>query len=71
MLRTRRPILLPGEELYQAKRPGNRALIDATAAYRQSGAFPSMVGNTLSSLVATQNLGERNNNTPVRFGGAI
>lgn len=65
---------LPGEEveqLYLSEVAGNRSLIDATVAYRKSGAFPQMVGNTLPSLVATQTIFERNNDVPVRFGGAI
>lgn len=65
---------LPDEEvkgLYRAEEAGNRNLIDATVAYRTSGAFPSLVGDNLPSLVATQTIDDRHNDRPVRFGGAI
>ena len=68
-----RELDLPDEEvraLYRAQDAGNRNLIDATVAYRKSGDFPQMVGNTLPSLVATQTISERHNDVPVRFGGA-
>lgn len=59
------------EQLYWTEELVNRDLIDATGRYRKSGAFPGIVGNTLPSLVATQTILERNNDTPVRCGGAI
>lgn len=59
------------EQLYWAEETGNRSLIDATVAYRTSGAFPSLVGDNLPSLVATQTIHERNNDASVRFGGSI
>ncbi|KAF1068069.1 MAG: hypothetical protein GAK45_01478 [Pseudomonas citronellolis] len=65
---------LPDDEvmaLYIAEAAGNRGLIDATVAYRKSGEFPQMVGSALPSLVATHTIEDRNNDKPVRFGGAI
>ncbi|MBB4866993.1 hypothetical protein HNP46_005901 [Pseudomonas nitritireducens] len=56
--------------LYRAD-VANHDLIDATVTYHKSGEFPQMVSNTLPSLVATQTIGDRRNDVPVRSGGAI
>lgn len=57
--------------LYRAEEAGNRKLIDSTEIYRRSGAIPSIVGNTLPSLVATQTINDRYYDRPVCFGGPI
>lgn len=65
---------LPDEDvraLYRAEEAGNRKLIDSTEIYRRSGAIPSIVGNTLPSLVATQTINDRYYDRPVCFGGPI
>ncbi|HHX0887825.1 TPA: effector protein Tle3 domain-containing protein, partial [Pseudomonas aeruginosa] len=65
---------LPSEEveqLYWAEEDVNRSLIDATVAYRNSGAFPEAVKSSLPSLVATQTIDDRYFERPVRLGGAV
>ncbi|MDP4573512.1 DUF3274 domain-containing protein, partial [Pseudomonas sp. LPH60] len=58
-------------ELYRAEEPKNRELIDSTVVYRTSGALPTLVGDIMPSLVASQTWSERQRGKPIRNGGKI
>lgn len=58
-------------EFYKSEEAASRKMIDDTVTYRKTGTLPTMVGDNMPSLVATQTRSELKAGEPVRFGGVV